>query len=149
MPERPRDYEAELRAIMEALAESVAEASDEEILRETREAAEDPRVIADRVRDVLRRAAKDFEQRRLRAAEKAHEEHVQSLRTRSSSLPNTPEDRRKLFTLVMTRKPELGQALVTLQNREFKNFTDADIQSCLEQLGALGVLGEFEEREEG
>ena len=74
---------------------------------------------------------------------------MQSLRTRSSSLPNTPEDRRKLFTLVMTRKPELGQALVTLQNREFKNFTDADIQSCLEQLGALGVLGEFEEREEG
>src|SRR5438046_5909956 len=84
MPERPRDDEAELRAIMEALAESVAEASDEEILRETREAAEDPRVIADRVRDVLRRAAKDFEQRRLRVAEKAHEEHVQSLRTRSS-----------------------------------------------------------------
>ena len=83
------------------------------------------------------------------AAEKTHAERVQSLRARPYSLPGTPEDRRKLFTLVMTRKPELGRALVTLQNRDFKNFTDVDIQSCLEQLGVLGVLQEFEERKEG
>jgi hypothetical protein len=149
MPETPRDYEAELRAIMDALAESVAEASDEDVLREAREAGEDPRTTADRVRNVLKRAAKDFEQRRLRAAAKTHAERVQSLRAHSYTLPNTPEDRKNLFTLVMTRKPELRRALVTLQNREFRNFTDADIQSCLEQLGALGVLREFEERQEG
>lgn len=149
MPETPRDYEAELRAIMDALAESMAEASDEDVLREAREVGEDPRTTGDRVRNVLKRAAKDFEQRRLRAAEKTHAERVQSLRARSYTLPNTPEDRRKLFTLVITRKPELGRALVTLQNREFRSFTDADIQSCLEQLGALGLLKEFEEREEG
>ncbi|MEK7743131.1 MAG: hypothetical protein AAB578_01975, partial [Elusimicrobiota bacterium] len=38
MPEKPRDYEAELRALMDAMAESAAEASDEEILNEVREA---------------------------------------------------------------------------------------------------------------
>ena len=74
---------------------------------------------------------------------------MQSLRTRPDSLPTSPEERRKLLTLVMNRKPELGRALVTLQNRDFKNFTDVDIQSCLEQLGVLGVLQEFEERKEG
>src|SRR5882672_3748114 len=89
--ETPRDYEAELRAIMEALAESVAEASDEDLLREVREAGDDPRATADRVRNVLKRAAKDFEQRRLRAAEKAHAERVQSLRARPYSLPATVE----------------------------------------------------------
>lgn len=149
MPEKPRDYETELRAIMDALAESVAEASDEDLLAEAREAGEDHRRTAARVRDVLKRAAKDYEQRRLRTAEKAHEEQVRSIRARPYVLPDTPEGRRKLFTLVVTRKPELRQALLTLQNREFRNFTDADIRSCLEHLGALGVLREFEEREEG
>jgi len=68
-----------------------------------------------------------------------HAEHVQRLRARPYALPAAAEDRRRLFTLVMTRKPELGRAFVT----------DADIQSCLEHLGALGVLREFEELGEG
>jgi rubrerythrin len=54
-----RDYEAELRAIMDALAESIAEMSDEEILAEAREAGEDPERIAARVRTILRRAVKE------------------------------------------------------------------------------------------
>jgi hypothetical protein len=56
MPEKPRDYEAELRAIMDALAESVADASDEEILAEVREAGEDPERIATQIRAILRQA---------------------------------------------------------------------------------------------
>jgi len=57
MPETPRDYESELRAIMDALAESVAEASDEDVLQEAREEGENPRATADRGRGVLKRAA--------------------------------------------------------------------------------------------
>ena len=48
--------------------------------------------------------------------------------------------------IIMTRQPDLGTALVTLQNREFRNLTDADIQSALEQLAALGALQQFEDR---
>ena len=48
----------------------------------------------------------------------------------------------------MTRQPKLGAALLTLQNREFQSLTDAGIQSCLEQLAALGALTEVEEPEE-
>jgi proteic killer suppression protein len=72
MPEAPRNYEAELRAIMDALAESVAEVSDEDVLQEAREEGEDPRAIADRVRSFLKRAANSGGGRILRAA------HVQS-----------------------------------------------------------------------
>ena len=68
VPETPRNYEAELLAIMDALAESVAESSDEEVLQEAREAGEDPRVTADRVRSVLKQAAEEFKRRCLRAA---------------------------------------------------------------------------------
>ena len=46
---------------------------------------------------------------------------------------------------MMSRKPEIGAALLTAQHREFKDLTDADIQSCLEQLGALGVLDELQD----
>lgn len=144
MPEKPRDYEVELRAIMDALAESVVEVSDADILAEAREAGEEPARTAERVRTVLKRAGKDYEQKRLREAQKAYEQRLQSIQAQPYVLPKTPESCRYLFNLVMTRKPELGQALVTAQHREFKDLTDADIQSCLEQLGALGVLDEFE-----
>ncbi len=148
MPETPRDYEAEFLAIMNALAESVAEASDEDLLTEAREMGEDPRATAARVRDVLKQGAKDYAQRRLREAEKAHRESVESIRGRQHILPRTPESRRGFFERIMTQKPELQSLLVTFQNRELRNFTDADIQRCLEHLGALGVLSEFEILEE-
>ncbi|MGH9389593.1 MAG: hypothetical protein ACRD1Z_08250 [Vicinamibacteria bacterium] len=143
MTERPRDYEAELLAIMNALAESVAEAPDADILAEAREAGEDPGRTAARVRKLLARAATDYEQRRLREAQKNYDERVGALRARPYALPRAPEDRRKLFDLVMSQKPKIGAALLTAQHREFKDLTDADIQSFLEQLAALGVLDEL------
>ncbi len=145
MPEQPRDYEAELRAIMDALADSVAEASDEDILREAREAGEDPAAAAAHVRSLLTRAVTDHQQRPLRDALKAYEERVRAIRSRPYALPKTAEGRRRLFTLVMQRKPNIGAALLTAQNREFKELTDGDITTSLEQLGALGVLDEFPE----
>ena len=144
MAEKPRDYEAELLAIMNALAESVADASDADVLAEDREAGEDPGRTAARVHALLGRAAKDYEQRRLREAQKAYDQRVRTLRARPYALPRMPEDRRKLFVLVMSRKPEIGAALLTAQHREFKDLTDADVQSCLEQLAALGVLDELQ-----
>ncbi len=144
MPEKPRDYKAELRALMDALAESVVEATDEEITSETREGGEDPAAAAEEVRSILRNAVKAYEQRHLRGAQEAYEKHVDAIRRRTFSLPAAPGSRRKLLTIVMTRKPDLRSALVTLQHRDFKEWTDADIQNCLEQLGALGVLDEFE-----
>lgn len=144
MAEKPRDYEAELLAIMNALAESVAEASDADLLAEAREAGEDPGRTAARVRALLGRAAKEYEQTRLREAQREYEERVRAIRARPYALPKTPEDRKTLFVLVMNRKPAIGAALLTAQHREFKDLTDADIQSCLEQLAALGVLDELQ-----
>lgn len=69
MPKKPESYEEELEAIMFALAESVAEASDEEILEETRSQGEDPTEAVGRVRNVLLNAAKAYRQRRLREAD--------------------------------------------------------------------------------
>lgn len=144
MAKKPRDYETELRALMEALAESVVAATDEELINETREAGEDPTAAAEEVRAVLRNAVKAYEQRHLVEAQKAYEQRVDAIRRRTFSLPTTAENRRKLLNVVLTRKADLSSALLTLQHRDFTEWTDADVQSCLEQLGALGVLDEFE-----
>jgi hypothetical protein len=144
MPEKPHDYEAELRAMMDALAESAAQASDKEILAEVRESGEDPEAVAARVRGILKTAVTSYEQRRLRAAEESYRSRVEAIRRQSRAIPATPERRRELFMAIMARQPGLGAALVTLQNREFRSLTDADIHSALEQLAALGALSEFE-----
>jgi plasmid maintenance system killer protein len=66
MPEKPRDYETELWTIMDALSESLAEASDEDVFLEVRNGKESPHTAANRVRNVLKHAAQNDEQRRLR-----------------------------------------------------------------------------------
>jgi hypothetical protein len=55
MADAPRDHEVELRIIMDALAESVAEASSGEVLEEARQDGDDPQVTAQRVRAILTR----------------------------------------------------------------------------------------------
>jgi proteic killer suppression protein len=66
MPEKPRDYETELWTIMDALSESLAEASDEDVLLEAQNGKESHHTAANRVRNVLKYAAKNDEQRRRR-----------------------------------------------------------------------------------
>lgn len=42
---------------------------------------------------------------------------------------------------VMTRSPAL-QAALTVHHRDFSNLSDADIETALRQLAALGALDE-------
>src|SRR5437899_1789117 len=59
MSDKPRNYEKDLRAIYNGLAESILSASDEEILEEVREEGLDPDKEAERVRNVLLSAVRD------------------------------------------------------------------------------------------
>lgn len=63
MPKKSESHEDERAAIMFALAESVAEASDEEILEETRSQGEDPTEAAGHVRSVFLHAATAWKER--------------------------------------------------------------------------------------
>ncbi len=140
MPKELRNYEDELRAIMDALAESVAELSDEEILAETRAEGQDPNLAAEHVRQVLRTAAKVYQQRLLREARAQYERRVAAMREGKYSLPDSPEERRRLLADVFDRKPDIRSGLLTAQHREFSSLTDADVESYLKQLQELGVL---------
>ncbi len=61
MADTPKPPDDRLRAVMDALAESVAEAPDDEILAEAREESIDPSQRAESIRDMLFKAVDDFE----------------------------------------------------------------------------------------
>jgi len=147
MSKKPQNYEEELRAIMNALAESVAEASDEEILEETRAQGKDPTEAAGRVRNVLLDAGKAYRQRRLREAQHQYESHIAAMGARTYNLPTSAIDRRRLLDLVLSRQPAMRSAL-TAQYRQFTSLTETDVESCLKQLQELGLLDELSKSHE-
>ena len=142
-----RDYEGRLRAIMNGLAESYAEASDEDLLQEAREAGDDVETSAERLKATMLDIVASHKRLRLADARSAYESAVHDLATRQSALPATPNTRRALFDAVMRTKPKL-QGLLTAQFRNLDTLSDADIESCLRQFHALGILDEFSEDQE-
>ena len=147
MPSERRKYDEELQRLMSELAESVANASDTDLLDEAREEGGDPAAQADRVRSVLNDALKAYRQRRLREAHVEYERRVTALRQREYRLPATADARRKLLISVLRRQPEFGAAIITAQYRDFKDLPDSDVDSCLRQLAELGVLADIEPEE--
>lgn len=140
MSKQPETHEKELRAIMYALAESIAQASDEEILAEVYEEGDNPEIAAEHIRSGLRDTVKAYQQQKLRAAQQQYEAHIAGMRNKEYALPTTPEARRTLLAAVFARIPDIQTALLTTQYRDFTNLTDADIESQLKQLKELGVL---------
>lgn len=144
MSKKPQSYEEELDAIMNALAESVVEASDEEILEEVRLQGEDPKEAAGRVRNVLLDTVKIYKQKRLREAQEQYDSHIAAMRNKTYRLPASAMERRTLFGLALSRQPAVRSAL-TAQYREFTSLTDNDVESYLKQFQELGLLDEVSE----
>jgi hypothetical protein len=138
-------HQRALAGLMNGLGESILTQSDEELLAETTALGENPRAAAAEVRDVLRGAAKTFRQRHLRAAAAEYQRRAASLKRGWLDLPATPGDRRAMLASVFARNPRMESAFLTVQHREFKELSDADVESCLLQLKELGVLDEGDE----
>ena len=77
---------------------------------------------------------------RLRAAADKHAQTLATLNKRAARLPGTPALRKALLERVMQRTPEMRPSIMTLQHRDFESFSDADVESALRQLDALGLL---------
>jgi hypothetical protein len=143
MSEKPRNYEEDLASIMNALAESVLEMSDEEILAEAREEGEDPEEVAERVKNVLLEAVKAYEQRHLRTDQEQYKRRVAAMGDKRCEMPTTPNEKRKLLAAFFARNLAMKSVLLTVQHRKFEDLTDADVESHLRQLKELGALDDF------
>lgn len=139
MDNKKNDKE-KLSAIMNQLADSVLELSDDQVLAEERENGIDPVKEAERIRDMLRRSSKTQRMQKLQAAERAYEENVARLNKSQYELPESPTKRRQLLATVFAAKPDVQSVLLTAQHRDFAKLTDADVESLLRQLADLGIL---------
>ncbi|HEY3569916.1 MAG TPA: hypothetical protein VGP73_18425 [Thermoanaerobaculia bacterium] len=142
MSRKSRDYRGELREVMNALAETIAGSSNEEILAEAQEAGLDLEAEAESVRAVLRRSLDKFKKQKLEQARRDYELAASALLTNKYSLPNSPRERRDLLTNILVAQPQM-QGMLTVQFRELDQLSDEDIESSLRKLAELGVLEDF------
>jgi hypothetical protein len=134
--------------LSDALGNSILDESDEEILEDLRQAGVDPKAEALRLKTMMLKTVKTFQQRHLRAARAGYEKQAAQPGRQNSLVPTTAPERRELFSFLL-QKPQYA-ALVTAQYRDLEAFTDNDIESHLEDLADLGVLNELNsERKDG
>lgn len=129
----------QLRALRKGLADSVLSASDDELIEEVRDEGLDPDAVAEETRALLLKTIKDFKQRALVTAREQHRQKAARLAAERYQLPASPEDRRQLLDAVIAQHQQMGRMLIA-QHRDFKELTDDDVESWLQQFGALGLL---------
>jgi hypothetical protein len=134
--DKARNYDQELAALMDGLAESVFELPDDEVRAEMGGEKDSP----ERAGNIMRLALKDCRQKLLIEAQRRHDEHVAAWRQRQHSIPDSIDEQRKLLNSLLARTPALGAALLTAQHRDFTDLPDEDVTSYLRQLIELGAM---------
>lgn len=129
------NYALNLSRVLDGLAESIADAPEEELLEELRQEGLDPAANAAATRALLLGAVVQHEQRLLVEAR----ERIKARRRRTTPLTATePEARRTLLQRLFTSQPQFAE-MVTAHYRDLSQLTDSDVESCLEDLAELGV----------
>ena len=136
MSDKARNYEQELANIMDNLAESVFDMSDDEVRAEMKENGES----TDYVRSVLRQAVRNYQQKPLIEAQQRYDDRIAALSKKKFSLPESIQEMRRMLNSVLTSNPAIGSALLTAQNRDFNDLPDEEVPGYLRQLFELGVL---------
>jgi len=129
------NYALNLGRVLDGLAESIAEAPEEQLLEELQQEGIDPAANASATRALLLGAVVKHEQRLLNEAR----ERIRSRRQETTVLTGTaPEARRTLLQRLFTSQPQFAE-MVTAHYRDLSQLTDGDVESCLEDLAELGV----------
>ena len=130
-----------LEAMFDALAESICNESDDELLEDLRQEGVDPETEANRLKDMMLDTLKAFQQRGLVSAQKGYRRRVEQLEKKKYPIPEGRQERGSLFSLILQQPQYAG--LVTAQYRDLKDLSDEDIETCLEDLAELGILDEM------
>ncbi len=138
---RPNDGGERLDAVMNALAEHAAAASDEDLLNSAAAEGLDVKAEGSQVRDLLLGAVALGKKERLRQAGAAYQQAVVAFGASATRLPNDAAERRALLKRSFKKRPDMNEML-TVQYRDFDSMAEADVESALKQLAALGLLDE-------
>jgi len=135
-----KDARVSVATLMDALAAEVESASDRELLDDAAAAGLDANAESNRVRGLLLGAVVRAKKERLADAVKARRKNVPLAST--GRIPMAPSDRRAFLMQTLEDRSQMKEALGILQHRDLAALSDADIESVLKQLKALGLLGE-------
>jgi len=128
-----------LDRIYDALEESIAQMSDEELIEEIRADGRDPDVVVSDVRNLFAKITKDHKQKTLRAVQAEMAAAEKAFYERKPRIPADPDARRQLYMKVAKNHPQF-----TMQHRDLAGLPDEDVLQTLEQMDALGLLPEEE-----
>lgn len=134
MTDTPRDYEQQLAEIMDTLAESTLEMTDEEIRLELKDEGLDPDVVVMEVRKLLNNTLKSYQQRLLLEAEQRYKESVSAITDQTSDLPESADAQREIINSILATNPQLGRGFLTAQARDFDSLPDEDLRAFVSQL---------------
>jgi len=132
-------FDRQFKGVVNALARSVAEATDEEIVEDAKASGFNLEANAAELKAMFLDTAKKFQKRKLIEAKEAYGRQVQRLQQTSFQLPQSPAERQALLQSVVAQQAQRGNVL-TAKFRDFENMSPTDVESLLQELGALGLL---------
>ena len=147
MGDKPLNSAERLGNVIDSLGEYITDAPDQELLEAAREDKRDVVQTSARVKGILKRAVRTQQQVQLIAAREGFRREAAAMAEKSFELPKTKEARRGLFMAAIAQLPQLQPAF-TLQNRDFKDFSDEDIEVQLRKMALLDVLSKVQFSEE-
>jgi hypothetical protein len=131
---QPKDQGKPLHFIAEALAESVAEASDEALTADALVAGRDFKADHRHVQGLLQKTLLALKQAKLKRASQDYGKAVETFRAKKISMPKDAASRRVQLEHMIAQQPT---AQSTLQFRDYKSLSDQDVETLLRTLGAL------------
>jgi hypothetical protein len=147
MGDKPLNSAERLGKVIDSLGEYITNAPDQELLEAAQEDKRDVVQTSARVKGILKRAVRTQQQVQLIAAREGFRREAAAMAEKSFELPKTKEARRGLFMAAIAQLPQLQPAF-TLQNRDFKDFSDEDIEVQLRKMALLDVLSKVQFSEE-
>jgi len=147
MGDKPLNSAERLGKVIDSLGEYITNAPDQELLEAAQEDKRDGVQTSARVKGILKRAVRTQQQVQLIAAREGFRREAAAMAEKSFELPKTKEARRGLFMAAIAQLPQLQPAF-TLQNRDFKDFSDEDIEVQLRKMALLDVLSKVQFSEE-
>lgn len=133
MISKPDKSSEEYFNLMNALADSAIDMTDEEIREDIAETGD----TAEQTRNLLFNAIKFAKQQALREAKREHEASVLSLKQIRFERPAAPAEKRGLIQSILAGMSAGEQEVLTAQFREFEDLPDEDLDRLLDQLYVL------------
>ena len=134
-------YDLQFNAMVDALSQSIIDATDQEIQEDARLAGVDLNADAARLKQMLADTAKRVQKRKFYAAQTAYSQAVERINSPAHAykLPETAVERRALLQAIAAEQAQRGVPLM-IHGRDLEALPDNDVTSLLEELATLGML---------